>query len=427
MSSPASARVYRRRRILVGSILGVLLVLGLYVPAVALAPLPSAAITLTDATAPASAPATLATPGAGRSAIGIAGSGTALGSSGDDTSVPIASITKTITALVVLDAHPIAAGEDGPGITMTDADAQILADTIAVQGSWTSVYPGQTLTERQVLEVMLLESANNYSVTLVNWAFGSVSAYVDAANTWLAAHGLTDTAVVDSSGLDPRSRSSTSDLLRIGGMVLADPVLSSIVGTATEVLPQIGEIQNTNRALGQLGIDGVKTGTTDEAGRCLLFAAPYTAPDGQTRQLVGVVLGAPDEDTLYLSVLSLLQSAEAGFQQLDLVDAGAVVGEYTTEWGASADVVTASALSASVWSGVTSTRTTEIGDRSTGTAGEDVGTARWTLDGLTFGADGSSGSESSSSSELTVPLKLAEELPAPDLWWRITHPAALFG
>ncbi|WP_378146396.1 D-alanyl-D-alanine carboxypeptidase family protein [Cnuibacter sp. UC19_7] len=419
MSRPASPTVYRRRRILVGSILGVLVILGLYVPAVGLAPLPAAALTVSADPAPSTPETALATPQAGRSAISITGSDQVLGSSGDDASVPIASITKTITALVVLDAHPLALGEDGPAITITQADAQILADTIAVQGSWAPVFPGQTLSERQVIEVMMLESANNYSVTLVDWAFGSVPAYLDAAETWLADQGLSSTAVVDSSGLDPGSRSSTSDLLRLGALALADPILAQIVGTATDVLPQIGEIQNTNRALGQLGVNGIKTGTTDEAGRCLLFAAPYTAPDGETRELVGVVLGAPDEDTLYASVLALLSSAEAGFQQLDIVDQGAVVGEYTTEWGASADVVASAGLSASVWSQVTATRSAELDEGlATGKSGDTVGTARYTLDGgLSFGGD----------DELTVPLTLAGDLDGPDLWWRMTHPAALLG
>lgn len=396
-----------------------LVILGLYVPAVALAPLPAAALTVSADPAPSTAPASLSTPSAGRSAISIAGTGEVLGSSGDDASVPIASVTKTITALVVLDAHPLTAGQDGPDIAITQADAQILADTIAVEGSWAPVFPGQTLSERQVLEVMLLESANNYSVTLVNWAFGSVSAYLDAADAWIAEQGLSSTAVVDSSGLDPGSRSSTSDLMRIGALVMADPVLAQIVGTATDVLPQIGEIQNTNRALGQLGVNGIKTGTTDEAGRCLLFSAPYTAPDGETRDLVGVVLGAPDEDTLYASVLALLSSAEAGFQQLDIVDEGSVIGTYATEWGTSADVVASSGLSASVWSQVTATRTAELDDTlATGSSGDTVGTARYTLDGgLPFGGD----------EELTVPLQLSGDLDGPDLWWRLTHPASLIG
>ncbi len=396
-----------------------LVILGLYVPAVALAPLPAAALTVSADPAPSTPETALATPQAGRSAISIAGSDQVLGSSGDDASVPIASITKTITALVVLDAHPLALSEDGPAITITQADAQILADTIAVQGSWAPVFPGQTLSERQVIEVMMLESANNYSVTLVDWAFGSLPAYLDAAETWLAEQGLSSTAVVDSSGLDPGSRSSTSDLLRLGALALADPVLAQIAGTAIDVPPQIGEIENTTRALGQVGVNGIKTGTTDEAGRCLLCAAPYTAPDGETRELVGVVLGAPDEDTLYASVLALLSSAEAGFQQLDIVDQGAVVGEYTTEWGASADVVASAGLSASVWSQVTATRSAELDEGlATGKSGDTVGTARYTLDGgLSFGGD----------DELTVPLTLAGDLDGPDLWWRMTHPAALLG
>ncbi|WP_382305515.1 D-alanyl-D-alanine carboxypeptidase family protein [Herbiconiux sp. UC225_62] len=412
--SPSRAH-YRRRRIVVGSLLVIVALLGTYVPVALLSPVPAATAVIPEAAPLASTPVTLATPGTGASAIGIAAGGadvTALGTSGSADPLPIASITKSITALVVLDAKPIPEGGDGPELTMTEADTAILQATIAAGGSWASVYPGQVLSERQVIEIMMLESANNYSVTLTNWAFGSTAAYLAAATTWLADHGLTGTTVVDTSGLDPGSRSATADLLTIASMVLADPVLGTIVGTATDQVPQLGEIENTNTLIGTAGIDGVKTGTTDEAGFCLLFSADVSAgASGQTVQLVGVVLGAAGEDELHAAVLALLQSAQSGFQTLPLVNAGDVIGSYTTPWGAEADIVAGGSLSETVWSQAEVAREAEARQVSSGASGTEVGTARYTVTGTTLGGG-----------ELTVPLTLSEELDGPDAWWKLTHP-----
>jgi D-alanyl-D-alanine carboxypeptidase (penicillin-binding protein 5/6) len=400
-------------------VLLVLAVLGTYFPVALLAPVPAAVASIPDAAPQVTEAAALSTPAVGTSAIGLAGVGSdpgvTLGSSGTTDPVPIASITKTITALVVLQEKPIAEGEQGPDLTMTETDAQYLRDTIAVGGSWASVYPGQVLSERQVIEIMLLESANNYSLTLTTWAFGSVEAYLAAANAWLAEHALTGTAVVDTSGLDPGSRSTTHDLLTIGGLVLDDPVLSAIVGTASEQLPQLGEVENTNTLIGSDGIDGIKTGTTDEAGRCLLFSADYAVGE-ETVQLVGVVLGAASDDELHASVLALLQSAQAGFRTVDVVRAGDVVGTYSTDWGSTADIVAEQTVSTTVWSAATISETAEVDDVTSGASGTDVGTARYTVEGVSLG-----------SSEFSVPLTLATTLEAPDAGWKLANPGRLFG
>ncbi|MGA1837147.1 D-alanyl-D-alanine carboxypeptidase [Herbiconiux sp. 11R-BC] len=406
----APSSPYRRRRIVVVSLLVLVALVGGYVPFALLAPLPAAVATVPDATPRTTPAVALTTPGTGASAIGIGGASTILGTSGSTGTLPIASITKTITALVVLDAKPIPDGQQGPELTMTAQDAQFLADTIAEGGSWASVYPGQVLSERQLLEIMMLESAGNYSLTLVTWAFGSVDAYLAAATTWIAAHGLSGTSVVDSTGLNPGSSSTTHDLLALGALVLADPVLAAIVGTATDQLPQLGQIDNTNTLIGMSGIDGIKTGTTDEAGRCLLFSADYVT-GGRTVTLVGVVLGADSDASLHEAVLALLQSAQAGFQTVDVATPGTVVGSYLTEWGASADIVTAGAASSTVWSEATVSETNQVSALTTGTSGTEVGSAQFSVAGVTL--DGATA---------TVPLQLASALDGPDVWWRLTHP-----
>ena len=411
-SQPSATR--RRRRIVGWSAIGILCILGagvgVYVPSALAAPLPEAALELSVPT-PSSAPtAVLSLPSVGSAAIALEGSDEMLGASGEQGPVPIASVTKVLTALVVLQAHPLSPGDDGPGITMTAADVQILANTRAVDGSYELVNEGQVLSERQVLEIMLLKSANNYAETVTNWGFGSLSGYLDAARAFTAAHGLGDTTIVDASGLNPGSRSSTKDLMRIASLALADPVLAKIVSTAIDQVPVIGEIDNSNKLLGRDGIDGIKTGTTDEAGSCLLFSAEFTVGD-QTKSVVGVVLGAADSQSARDAVQALLGSAKAGFTELPLVEQGTEVGRYTTEWGESADIVTAASDSAVVWSDAPVVVDANAGDVVLSGSGANVGTVSYTVDGV----------------DSNVPLLLDGSLSDPGFWWRIGHPELVFG
>jgi D-alanyl-D-alanine carboxypeptidase (penicillin-binding protein 5/6) len=401
----------------VGSALLVFALLLTYLPVAILAPVPAASATPISAEPEVTPAVALATPGQGSSAIGLVtdGSTRMLGQSGSIEQVPIASITKAVTALVVLDEKPLAEGDPGPEITMTAADEAILQATIAENGSWAPVFPGQVLSEREVIEIMMLESANNYSVTLTNWAFGDTAAYLAAATAWLAENGLTGTAVADPSGLSPDSRSTTTDLLALAGLVVSDPVLGEIVGTASLELPQLGAVENSNTLIGTAGIDGVKTGTTDEAGYCLLFSADYVV-EGETLQLVGVVLGAADTPALQASVLQLLQSAESGFQTVQVVAAGDVLGSYSTAWGARADAVAAETVTTTVWSSASVAADVQLEQLDAGAAGDEVGTARYAIEGVTLG-----------SGEVTVPLRLDAELEGPDLGWRLANPGRLFG
>src|SRR5204863_6356123 len=90
----------------------------------------------------------------------------------------IASVAKVMTAYLVLRDHPLQPGEDGPTITLTDAD---VADTDRRRGheeSLVSISAGEQLTERQALEALLLPSANNIAAVLARWDAGSQDRFV---------------------------------------------------------------------------------------------------------------------------------------------------------------------------------------------------------------------------------------------------------
>ncbi|MGO4300250.1 D-alanyl-D-alanine carboxypeptidase family protein [Leifsonia sp. RAF41] len=403
-----SRKVYRRRRIVVFSLLTAILVAFVYVVGSLVAPVPAtAAVTAHDKTL--TQPAVqLAWPGYGSSAIVAPDYPGAAASHGSDASVPIASITKTITALVVLEKKPLNGDEQGPTISFTQKDVDIWNQVIGAGGSWAPVVAGTSMTEKQALEAMLLPSANNYAISLANWAYGSTAAFEKAANGWLAQKGFTGTKLVTPDGLDPGNVSTTKDLIGIGKLVLASPALSSIVSQKNANLPGAGSQDNTNTLLGFEGMDGIKTGNTDEAGNCLLFSAQV--PVGTTKvRVIGVVLGAPTHDDMWAGVKALLSSVQGGFHQVTPVEKGQVFGTYTTAWGAASTLIATETKSFVVWSDTPIQVDLQTRPLSSGFTGDILGQGTFTLNGKTA----------------TVPLALAKDVPDPGFGWRLAHPGGL--
>jgi D-alanyl-D-alanine carboxypeptidase (penicillin-binding protein 5/6) len=405
---PTRPQVYRRRRIAAAIVL--VLTLGIvavavYVPTAASAEVPDAVPAVTTPSIAPTAPVLPAFPPYGRGAIGAVGFDGVLGSSGEQTRFPMASITKVVTAMTVLSAKPLAEGEQGPDIDFTQADVDIYYEVLAQNGSLQPVSDGVVMSQRQVLETMLIPSANNYAESLAAWAFGSVDAYLAAARAWLDSKGLADTVVVDTNGLSAGDVSTPANLVELGKLALADPVVASIVSMSTATEPYVGEIDNTNKLLGIDGVDGIKTGTTDEAGACLLFSTDVQVGD-QSITVVGVILGADSHPELNQGVLALLESVTPGFQQVTLVTQGDPYATYTTEWGETATAVAAESKSVVTWSDEPVTAQVAAQDVEAATAGAEVGSVTFTV-----------GDE-----QVVVPLILEAAIDAPDFWWRIQNP-----
>jgi D-alanyl-D-alanine carboxypeptidase (penicillin-binding protein 5/6) len=403
--SPTRRQVYLRRRIAFFGALAVLIASIAYLTTTGLAPVSASAAALAEPAALTQAAVVPAWPADGAGAIGAVGYEGVLAASGEQGSVPIASITKMVTALVILQAKPLTGDDPGPQITFTDDDVDIYYDAVAENGSVAPVVSGMVLTQREAFETMLLPSANNYSVSLAVWAFGSVDAYLDAAAEFLAANGLTATAVADTSGISAESVSSPADLVAIGKLVVANPVLASIVSMPTAEIPTVGTVTNTNKLLGIDGVDGIKTGTTDEAGACLLFAVDVPVGES-TVTLVGVVLGGATHPELNRTVRTLIGSVTPGFRQVELIAAGTAFGTYTTPWGQTGQAVAETSESAVVWSDTPISTVVDVEPLGLGTEGDSVGSV-----------DVSVGDQ-----KITVPLVLDTTITDPGPFWRWTHP-----
>ena len=405
------ARVYRRRRIVVFGVLAFVVALlttgGIYTANALGAPIPAAAPAVTDPEPVAAAPQQLSLPGFGSYAVGAVGFDGLLAAGDDAASVPIASIAKVITALVVLEAHPIAAGEGGPEIAYTDADIDIYWNMVAQNGSVAPVVAGSTLTLRESLEAMLLPSGNNYAISIANWAFGSEAALAERANAWLAEHGLAATHVVDASGLSLDNVSTAADLVKLGEIALTDPVLAEIVAIPAVDIPELGTVKNSNKLLGTHGVDGIKTGTTDDAAN-LLFSADV-AVGSSSVTVVGVLLGGETHAVLNDAIAALLDSIAPGFHEVTPLEANQILAAYETPWGDTARARTAGGASVVVWNDTPVDVEVHAAPVTLAARGDEVGTAV-----VRAGAQ-----------EIIVPLVLDATLDDPGAWWRLTNPGAL--
>jgi serine-type D-Ala-D-Ala carboxypeptidase (penicillin-binding protein 5/6) len=209
----------------------------------------------------------------------------------------IASVAKVMTAYLVLRDHPLEPGEDGPTITLTDADVADTDRRRRQEESFVPVAAGEQLTERQALQALLLPSANNIAAVLARWDAGSAEQFVARMNDAARSLGMTHTRYTDPSGYDDATVSTAADQLRLVDRAMRVPVFASIVATPSVTLPVAGTVHNTNTLLGHNGFVGVKTGSTAAAGGCFAFRAIRWI-DGKRTTITGVVLGQRGHDKI---------------------------------------------------------------------------------------------------------------------------------
>jgi serine-type D-Ala-D-Ala carboxypeptidase (penicillin-binding protein 5/6) len=223
-------------------------------------------------------------PSEGQTAVGLLGS--RLQTYGSQQPVPIGSVAKVMTAYLILRHHPLHAGQDGPRLHVDTAAAADYQNRRSSGQSLLEVRDGDELTERQALEALLIPSANNIADLLASWDAGSVSAFVAGMNRTSRQLGLTNTHYADPSGFDPDTASTAVDQTRLAERAMRDSTFAGIVDEREVWLPRAGEVKNYNALLGHDGVVGIKTGSTDQAGGAVVFAAR----DGD-RMIVGAVLG----------------------------------------------------------------------------------------------------------------------------------------
>lgn len=190
--------------------------------------------------------------------------------------LPIASLTKLMTALIIFD------------LTETYDFSQPISITkkAANQEGSSDLRVGEELSVGDLLCIMLIESSNDAAFALTE-PIGE-KAFVDLMNLYAKDIGLKDTLFVDSTGLDPGSISSVRDLVILTRYIIDNyPQIFEIT-----IHQQYGTATNTNELLAEVsGIIGGKTGWTPEAGGCLLLILENPKGSGY---FINIILGAQD-------------------------------------------------------------------------------------------------------------------------------------
>ena len=208
-----------------------------------------------------------------------------------------ASLTKIMTALLTLEA--VDQGKLALDQELTATAAAL--DGLAADGSTAGIKVGETMTVENYLKCMLIVSANEACDVLAEGVSGSVSAFVDAMNARAAELGCKNTHFVNPNGLhDSQHYTSAWDLYLITREALKYPEFMAVCDMGVAEIPATNlsesrRLRTTNyllsnwRAAGYLYPDahGIKTGSTSEAGHCLVSSATRGS-----RSLISVVLGA---------------------------------------------------------------------------------------------------------------------------------------
>ncbi len=455
---PQHARRRRRHRIIVWSSVGVLVVVVATAALVAaqrvdrpLAQPTMAGARLTGSVVPGAAPAP-PWPPSGQAAVAIPALGYAA-QSGPEQPVPIASLTKMTTAVVVLRDHPVPLGSSGPAITITPDDAAQFDVDLDNDETNIPLQAGETLTELQLLEALINQSANDAAYTLAAWDSGSQAGFVAKMNALAVSLGAVHSHYVDASGFDPQSVSTAADTLRIAAAGMAIPTFASVAGMQTVNLPGVGTVKNIVPEIGTDGIIGVKSGYTSQASGCMVLAGvrsvggrpvlvlasalgqleptpaprspatPATPATGAGTTTTTTAASTTTTTTAPYSALEaeyplrytepivahLLDTSEAAIVPVPLVSAGSTVGTAATVWAGTRHVVPVVAARGAWLLGVPGQRvaaTVSPAPPTTATTGAvPAGTLRFTLGDQTE----------------SVPVHLAHRVPAPDWWWKVLH------
>jgi D-alanyl-D-alanine carboxypeptidase (penicillin-binding protein 5/6) len=227
-----------------------------------------------------------------------------------DAQLPMASTTKIMTALLALQYGKL------------DQQITIGSDAVAAgagDNSHMGVSQGEILSLRDLLYGLMLPSGDDAAVAIADGISGNQQAFVQLMNARAQFLGLTHTHYANPNGLDaPGNYTSASDLVKLAEIAMRNPIFDTIVATQNYTIPATDQhkgypLSNTNALLSTYdGTEGIKTGTTGNAGACLVFAALRN-----DAELIGVVLGAPDDPTRYSDARALL---DWGFT--DVADTG---------------------------------------------------------------------------------------------------------
>ncbi|MGI5338512.1 D-alanyl-D-alanine carboxypeptidase [Streptomyces sp. CA-181903] len=310
-------------------------------------------------------------PTEGQSAAKVLGVGD-LGTYGPQKPVPTASMAKVMTAYVVLRDHPLKmrkgpGGQDvpeqGPAVTIDErAEKEGKAkDESAIRG----LRAGQTFSEYDMLQMLLIPSGNNIARQLARWDAGSEEAFLKKMNDTAKQLGMKNTTYTDASGLNKTTVSTAVDQVLLAEQVIKDPVVRSITTKPNTPIKGLNEGINSNiddLLIKHSGVLGIKTGSSSPAGGTLMWAARKRL-NGEEVLIVGATMdqhfkGGPDVNAeMSLRMVKRvsyeqLTAVQNALQQAVVVKKGQVVGCVDDQLGGKTEVVATKDVKSYGWGGL---------------------------------------------------------------------------
>jgi D-alanyl-D-alanine carboxypeptidase len=243
---------------------------------------------------------------------------------------PLASVAKIMTAYIILKDHPLSIGQDGPTVTVTQKEVNEYEAFKKDGQSVVKVVLGEKLTERQLLEGLMIPSANNFAYILARWDAGSVKAFVDKMNKTAQSLGLKDTRYEDPSGASAGTVSTPTDQFKLTQLAMQIPTFRHIVAMPQVVLPVAGIQYNVNYDLGKDNIVGVKTGSSLPAGANFVFDSKQGNID-----ILGVIFGASGRSPLITALkdaITLIDMTKTQLSTEKLISKNQQIGFIKVSW-----------------------------------------------------------------------------------------------
>ncbi|MBP9827331.1 D-alanyl-D-alanine carboxypeptidase [Candidatus Saccharibacteria bacterium] len=220
-----------------------------------------------------------------------------------DKSLPIASLTKLMTAYIILRDHDL-----NEIVTIPNEVRSVQSDASQIL----NMQPGEKLRLEDAVQGLLIYSANDLAVGLAVWDSQNQAAFVKKMNDVASELGMKNTVFRNPTGLDELGHvSSAQDMLKLTHIVLSSTTLERIVARSSGSFTTLGgkkyAFPTTNKLLGNPVVIGVKTGYTEQAGQCLI-----TRSKKNGRELLTIVLNSPDrfQETQSMINLSFSQDYE---------------------------------------------------------------------------------------------------------------------
>ena len=234
-----------------------------------------------------------------------ASTGKVLFADNENERLPIASVTKVMATLLIMEAI------DQGKLTLSDV-ITVSERAASMGGSQVFLEPGEQMTVDDLLKSLIVVSANDATVALAEAVYGSEEAFIAAMNEKASALGLENTNFVNTNGLPAQGHySSALDVAITTRALLEHPLVLNYTGIWMDTIRNGSfGLANTNKLVRfYKGANGMKTGFTSEAGYCLSATAER---DGM--QLIAVVLGSPTSEDRFALAKQLLDFGFANYK-----------------------------------------------------------------------------------------------------------------